>query len=147
MLFNHAHFSVGKTLHSDASMCMESSNSKFHLILHNNGSGRTHAQCHPKLHILRTKTCLCLNLQKITLCLVNTLKSTKMFQMMSLTDNSLIKSNVRLSVFSEIDVNNGCILPHAGVTLVLAVAYLALVFEETWGPNCSIRQQVHMQDH
>ena len=59
-------FQWEKTLHSDASMCMESSNTKFHLILHNNGSGRTHAQCHPELHILRTKTSLCLNLQKNT---------------------------------------------------------------------------------
>ena len=49
-----------------------------------------------------------------------------MFQMMSLIDYSLITSAIRLSVFSEIDVNNGCIILYASVTLVLAVAYLAL---------------------
>ena len=38
------------TLHSDASMFMESSNIKFHWILHNNGRIRTHVQCHPKLY-------------------------------------------------------------------------------------------------
>ena len=66
---------------------------------------------------------------------------------MSSIDYSLITSDVRLSVISEIDVNNGCIFIYAGVTLVLAVAYLALVFEETGAPNCSTRQQVHVQDH
>ena len=32
--------------------------------------------------------------------------------------------------FSEIDVNNGCILLYAGVTLVLAVEYLEIVFKK-----------------
>ena len=53
--------------------------------------------------------------------------------MMSLIDCSLITSVIRLRVFSEIDVNNGCILLNAGVTLVLAVAYLALVFFKKLG--------------
>ena len=47
---------------------------------------------------------------------------------MSLIDYSLITSAIGLSVFSEIDVNNGCVLLYAGVPLVLVVAYLALVF-------------------
>ena len=51
----------------------------------------------------------------------------KMFQLMSFVDYSLITSAIRLRVFSEIDVNNGCFLLYAGITLVLAVAYLALV--------------------
>ena len=40
---------------------------------------------------------------------------------------TLITSATRLGVFSEIDVNNGCILLNAGVALELAVTYLALV--------------------
>ena len=44
------------SLHSDASMCMGSPNTKFHWILYNNGGVRTHAQCHPKLQILKAKT-------------------------------------------------------------------------------------------
>ena len=51
-----------------------------------------------------------------------------MFQIMSLIDYSLITSATRLGVFSESDVNNGCVLLNAGVALVLAVTYLALVF-------------------
>ena len=70
-----------------------------------------------------------------------------MFQLMSSKDYSLITSDVRLNVISEIDINNGCILLYAGVTLVLTVTYLALVFEANGAPNCSTCQQVHVQDH
>ena len=65
---------------------------------------------------------------------------------MSSIDYSQKTSAVRLSVISEIDVNDGYILC-AVVTRVLAVAYLALVFEETGAQNCFTRQQVHVQDH
>ena len=61
----------------------------------------------------------------------------KKLQLMSSIDYSLIKSAVRLSVISDIDVNNGCVLLYAVVTHVLAVAYLALDLEETGAPNRS----------
>ena len=43
---------------------------------------------------------------------------------MSLIDYSLTTSAIRLSVFSEINVNNGCILLYAGVTLVPCTSFL-----------------------
>ena len=41
MLFNYEHFSAKISLHSDASICMGSPNTKFHWILYNNGNIRT----------------------------------------------------------------------------------------------------------
>ena len=63
---------------------------------------------------------------------------------MSLLDYSLIMSAVRLSVISEIDVNNGCILIYAVVTHILATTDLALGFQETGSLSCSTCQQVHI---
>ena len=112
-------------------MFIESSNTKFHWIQHNNGRVRTHTQCQPKLHLLTTKTNLCSNLQNFTFLLSKHFVINKNVSVDVFDRLLTITSDVRLSVISEIDVNNGCILLYAGVTLVLAVAYLALVFEET----------------
>ena len=78
-------------LHSDASMFMESSNTKFHGILHNNGKVRSHAQCHSKLHFLKTKTSLCSNLQNFTFLL---------------SKHFVINKNVSVDVFKRLLTNN-----------------------------------------
>ena len=122
--------------HSDAAMFMGSSNTKSRWILHKNGGIRTHVQCHPKLYILKKKLSLSSNSQNSTFLLSKHFAINKKFQLMALIGNSLITSAVRLSVISEIDVNNGRIL-YAVATHVLAVAYLALVLEETGTANCS----------
>ena len=138
-------------MHSDASMWMGSPNTKFHWILYNNGRVRTHVQSRsPITTNFESENKFVFELiefyvfVKKTTCNCN---QQKMIKMMSLIDYSLITSAIRLSVFSEIDVNNGCILLYAGVTLVLAMAYLTLVFWETQALNCFTHQQVHVQGH
>ena len=129
--------------HSDAAMFMESSNTKSRWILHKNGGIRTHVQCHPKLYILKKKLSLSSNLQNSTFLLSKHFAINKKFQLIALIGYSLITSAGRLSVISEIDVNNGRIL-YAVATHVFAVAYLALVLEETGAANCS---STSVEDH
>ena len=118
------------SLHSNASMCMGSPNTKFHWILYNNGRVRTHAQSRiPITTNFESENKFVFELIEFYVFVKKTnCNQQKMIKMMSLIDYSLITSAIRLSVFSEIDVNNGCILLYAGVTLVLAMAYLTLVF-------------------
>ena len=119
-------------------MFFESSNTRFHWILHANGRIRTQLQCHPKLYLLKKKRSLSSNLQSSTFLLSKHIVINKKVKLMSLIDYSLIMSAVRFSVISEIYVNNGCILLYAVVTHVLGVAYLALFFQR----NCMMLQIV-----
>ena len=122
-------FQQNISLHSDASMCRGSPNTKFHWILCNTGRVRRHAHLSPKTTNFESENKFVFEMIELYVFVKKThCNHQKMFQMMSLIDDSLITSTIRPSVFSEIDVNNGCILLYAGVTLVLAEAYLALVF-------------------